>query len=411
MKRKIVGIIFLMLLIGTISLQVTACTGFTASDNENVLVGCNFDWSQNFNVYMHFFPAEEEKFGRVIFDMWYPTEDNTNYILPKQGMNDQGLYYDIVLSPILHPVNSKDKPIFYSDDPDYYASSYWAYCLAKCSTVSEVLEVFDQYNLEVMYFFQLFFVDRFGDSVIIEGDDIIYREGDFQVVSSFLQSHPELGGIGTAFERYYTAVSMLENMSEFSVDYFTLICDSTDLDITVFSNIYDITKGKMYIYYYMNYETVLEIDFNQELSKGKSRIHLGSLFEPEDNQPPDKPEPPTGETSGLPGDKIDYSASKTTDPNDDLIMYLFDWGDGSDSGWIMPSIFGSIKATHNWTEKGNYEVKVKARDMFGSDSEWSDPLLVSMSKNKFFIMYQFILWRFIEKYPILGHLLTKGFID
>ena len=62
---------------------------------------------------------------------------------------------------------------------------------------------------------------------------------------------------------------------------------------------------------------------------------------------------------------------------------MFDWGDGTDSGWIGPYTSGDISnATHIWTKSGNYHVKVKAKDEFGAESYWSDPLSVSIPKNR-----------------------------
>ena len=410
MKKKVAGILVMTLLIGTVVSvvnSVSACTGFTASEGENVLVGNNFDF-HDFNMYMHFFPAEEEKFGRVIFDMWWPSDTDPDYILPKQGMNDQGLFYDLFLTPELLPVNSSDKPIFSSEDPDYYSSSYWAYCLAKCSTVSEVLEVFDQYNLELMSFFQCFFVDRNGDSVIIEGDDIILKEGNFQVVTNFIHSHPELGGLGGyPCWRYNTAVSMLENMTELSVDYFTSICNATHVDDhSVFSNVWDLNQEKIWVHYFHNYDKVLEFDLNEELAKGESRIYLGSLFEPDNNQPPTKPDAPKGIESGIPGEDYKFSCRKTSDPDGDRASYLFNWGDGTDSGWlpIYYTAF-SVNAYHNWTEQGNYEVRVKTKDIYGRESEWSDPLSVTMPKTRQYINMPFL--NFLEQHPYLFPILRQ----
>jgi len=403
--KKIIGIFIVTLLIGTVVSQVSACTGFTASKDENVLVGCNFDWSRDFNVYMNFFPVEEGKFGRILFDLWWPYS-GFDYTLAIQGMNDQGLFVDTYMVPE-HTVDYSGAPFFESDDPDYYDDALWAYCLAKCSTISEVLDIYNQYDQEWpdgISTGQLFFVDRNGDSLIIEDyDSMIFKEGDFQVITNFLQSQPELGGYPCW--RYDTAVSMLENMSDLNVDYFTSICNATHGTSSVFSNVYDLKQEKIWIHYYYNYNNVLEIDLNEELANGERRSYLGSLFEPEDNQPPDKPDAPTGEISGLPGEDFDYRASKTPDPNEDNIMYLFDWDDGTDSGWIMPTVFGSIKATHNWTERGDYEVKVKARDHYGAESEWSDPFTVTMPKSKSFNIFNPLIIRLIQRFPILEFLL------
>jgi len=71
----------------------------------------------------------------------------------------------------------------------------------------------------------------------------------------------------------------------------------------------------------------------------------------------------------------------------------------------MPTVFGSIKATHNWTERGDYEVKVKARDHYGAESEWSDPFTVTMPKSKSFNIFNPLIIRLIQRFPILEFLL------
>ena len=46
----------------------------------------------------------------------------------------------------------------------------------------------------------------------------------------------------------------------------------------------------MYLYYCYDYEKCVVIDLNEELSQGEHSYYLGSLFAPDGNQPPEKPE-------------------------------------------------------------------------------------------------------------------------
>jgi hypothetical protein len=237
----------------------------------------------------------------------------------------------------------------------------------------------------------------------IECDEIIHKEGDFQVLTNFYQSHPELGGLGNAFERYYTAVSMLENMTELSVDYFTSICNATHVSSSVFSNVLDLTQEKLFVYYFYNYENVLEIDLNEELAKGESRSYLGSYFEPDDNQPPNKPDTPWCEKeTGNPGVDYKFNFKRPRDPDGNLISLFIDWGDGTDSGWFQADAY-TTSVYHNWSEEGTYEVKVKAWDIYGRESEWSDPISISIPKNK--PTLKLYLFNFLEQYPNLFQLL------
>ena len=61
-----------------------------------------------------------------------------------------------------------------------------------------------------------------------------------------------------------------------------------------------------------------------------------------------------------------------------------------------------------WDEKGDYEIKVKAKDVHGAESEWSDPLTVTMPRDK--VLYQPILRLFLERilkmFPIFWNILN-----
>jgi len=95
---------------------------------------------------------------------------------------------------------------------------------------------------------------------------------------------------------------------------------------------------------------------------------------------PYKPEL-NGPNSGKPGVEYPYTTS-TTDPDGDQIYYLFDWGDGSDSGWLGPYDSGYlVKTNHVWDQRGSYKIKVKAKDIYGAESDWKT-LHIIMSKNK-----------------------------
>ena len=98
------------------------------------------------------------------------------------------------------------------------------------------------------------------------------------------------------------------------------------------------------------------------------------------SQPPSKPHKPSGPSSGKINIEQTYSTF-TTDPENDQLYYLWDWGDGTDSGWLGPYDSGeNCAASHTWKDRGNYDIKVKAKDIYGIESEWSDPLAISMAK-------------------------------
>ena len=131
------------------------------------------------------------------------------------------------------------------------------------------------------------------------------------------------------------------------------------------------------------------------------------IITPEENNPPNKPDAPTGEASGRFLTDYIYTTS-TTDPDGDQIMYLFDWGDGSTSGWLGPFDSGEdCTATNSWGW-GSYNIRVKARDTNFEESDWSDPLAISMPKTKSFRHPIFIeiIYKLIERFPFIAKIFT-----
>jgi len=130
-------------------------------------------------------------------------------------------------------------------------------------------------------------------------------------------------------------------------------------------------------------------------------IHVTVLS---DNEAPNKPETPKGEEKGKVGTTYKYS-TRTTDPNNDQLSYMWDWGDGNISEWIGPYQSGAFAtAQKSWSVKGQYSIRVKAKDPSGAESPWSDPLPVTMPYTATQLPLQllhFLLERFPNAFPIL----------
>ncbi len=126
------------------------------------------------------------------------------------------------------------------------------------------------------------------------------------------------------------------------------------------------------------------------------------------NAEPEKPTAPEGTSKGKVGEHYDYTVS-TVDADGDQIYYLFDWGDGTDSGWVGPYDSNEMcTVSNNWSEKGNYEIKVKAKDIFGLESEWSEPFPITMPysyKTSIPQFLEFLFQLFPKAFPLLKHLL------
>jgi len=131
-----------------------------------------------------------------------------------------------------------------------------------------------------------------------------------------------------------------------------------------------------------------------------------------ENTNPLKPEKPSGEIEGKIGEEYSYTSS-STDNDDDQLYYKWDFGDGTLSEWLGPYDSGEeVSVSHNWSEEGTYQIKVMAKDEHNAKSEWSDPLSISMPKNKEIfksIMIE-IIEKILERFPILEQILSSGLL-
>ncbi len=125
------------------------------------------------------------------------------------------------------------------------------------------------------------------------------------------------------------------------------------------------------------------------------------------NQRPQKPNRPTGSLEGKPNVEYMYKTS-TIDVDGDRLYYNFSWGDGTYSGWIGPFDSGAEAfARHAWAEEGSYNITVKAQDVKGDESEWSDPLSITMPL-EFIPSHPILQWIYeiiINRFPCMGFLL------
>jgi YD repeat-containing protein len=89
------------------------------------------------------------------------------------------------------------------------------------------------------------------------------------------------------------------------------------------------------------------------------------------------PSNPNGPITGYVQTSYTYSTGGAVSSYGHSIQYLFDWGDGTDSGWLP---VGQTSASHSWSSQGNYLVKAQARCSIHTSvvSSWSGTTSVSI---------------------------------
>jgi hypothetical protein len=118
--------------------------------------------------------------------------------------------------------------------------------------------------------------------------------------------------------------------------------------------------------------------------------------------PPNKPNKPVGPSFGITG-KIYTFTTSTNDPDGDSIYYLWNWGDGNLSEWLSTN-----EASYSWEQAANFNISVKAKDNYGAESEWSDPLSFRILKNKLFkTSFLLFIETLLQNHPFLFPLLKR----
>ncbi|MBE3122539.1 MAG: PKD domain-containing protein [Thermoplasmata archaeon] len=97
------------------------------------------------------------------------------------------------------------------------------------------------------------------------------------------------------------------------------------------------------------------------------------------DQPPFQPNVLQGPTAAGPGISLNF-VTVAPDPEGDQVYYQWNWGDGNTSSWLGPYAFGEHAETaHEWVENGSYDIKVRAKDVYGKESDWSSVYHISIT--------------------------------
>ena len=126
-------------------------------------------------------------------------------------------------------------------------------------------------------------------------------------------------------------------------------------------------------------------------------VPVGRPFYENPNNPPQQPNI-TGTANGNVGIEYDYNFV-TTDPDNDDIYYYIQWGDGTNTGWLGPYLTGeNIIQSHTWSEKGTYNIRCKAKDIYDEESTWAS-LQVTMPRSRSNI--NSLLFKLIKQFPLI----------
>ncbi len=109
-------------------------------------------------------------------------------------------------------------------------------------------------------------------------------------------------------------------------------------------------------------------------------ISLDDDVEPFTNEGPNAPTRPSGRDNVYCFETRPYTTS-AVDPDGNDVFFLWSWGESVGNWNLLPRGSGNtVVEPHTWLTLGDHDVKVKAMDIWGYESSWSETLTVTVGR-------------------------------
>ena len=265
-----------------------ACTNFKIQNDQAVFLGNSEDQAlgpfvQISDTFITFVPkghtwydGSELTYGAVV--VGYGNDTGNSWV--QGGMNEKGLAFDLTSVPYTEPNLHNEKPQYLVPE---------IFC---CETISQVIEykkTHGVYQQEGRV--QSFYVDKSGESVAFSiGEDgefnFVRNNRDFQLATNYYVDDPSRGNPNSDAIRRFLAAELLLNSvvrnDNLSIESITLVLDATHFEgpsvNTLYSNIFDVTNGDIYIYFFHQFSQVVKLNLQEELAKGFHAYRISDLF-------------------------------------------------------------------------------------------------------------------------------------
>lgn len=245
--------------------NVMGCSMFKLTMFGKTMVGNNEDyWNPNSRIW--FERGDVNEYGAV-----YVGYDN---FWPQGGMNQAGLVFDgfsMDYLAILDTLEKKSLNVNFLKD-----------IMKKCTVVEDVKDYLIQYNLQGLETSMFLFIDKTGKYLVVEGDELIIGNDQSYVLSNFypslIKEEKEI-----KIPLYHKGKGLLESKKDTSISFCSSVMDTMHQERnwgagTMYTTIYDLKEGTIYLYFFRDYTHVVKFNLNQELKKKENSLVIPDLF-------------------------------------------------------------------------------------------------------------------------------------
>ncbi len=252
---KKIFLLILMLLLILAGSTLYPCHVFKIAHQNQVYAGNNEDYN-NPLTYIHFFPAEKGKLGRVYLGYCF------NPI--QGGMNEKGLFFDWVAGYRTDWKTSADK--------QNYQGNLNEKIMEECATVEEAISLYKKYNKSSFKYARTLLADSSGASAIV-----LWKDGKL----TFLRDQGGIQAVGYNETEALSRLKEIKKQKKISVDdakNVLKIARQEGAYPTVYSNICDLKNKIIHLYLFHHFNHVVSFDLAKELAKGEKKYRISSLF-------------------------------------------------------------------------------------------------------------------------------------
>ncbi|MCB0666646.1 MAG: hypothetical protein KDC80_12510 [Saprospiraceae bacterium] len=267
-----------------------SCTIFSASAGDKVFFGNNEDYYRP-RTYLWTEPGTNGNYGCLYLGF----KDYSH----QGGINEKGLCFDANALP-KSKLNLHEELV----PPPNYDAPYenfviWIAVLImrKAATVEEAIDLAGRYQRNNWYAdagglkYQLHLADAKGDAVVISVDqqgELAFTRKEpgkrYLISTNFNRANPD-NALDFPCARYALTEQMLDeiqNEDALNVEYFKTILDRSHeegiFNNTLYSNIFDLKNGIVYLYHWHQYDEVVRLNVTEELKKGIKLVRIKDLF-------------------------------------------------------------------------------------------------------------------------------------
>lgn len=256
--------------------NMKACSMYKITVDGKTMVGCNHDawlttpkiWFENAKQY--------NAYGTVFTGSRQVSPNRTT---PQSGMNTAGLVFSRLSS--FYPKQNKR---FKDRRKITNEADYLSEVLHRCSTVKEVKKYIQQYDHSFFLNDVFIYIDNSGDYLIVEPYKLIEGNNPNYVLANFCPSITN-DKQARKLERYRNGSDFLKrHKAIFSIDFSTAlsdtmsVCRSRNGDGTLITSIFDTKEKVVSIYFYHNFDTLVQFNLTNELSKGDHMLNIAEIF-------------------------------------------------------------------------------------------------------------------------------------